>query len=147
MKLVNVLRTLTLTLFTLLIIIFSIISQADDLSATSDLLDSTLSASILNNATNFSLITQVGNNNRAVVNQNGENLVTITEIGNNNVANIHQDGFGNNAIVTQLGDGNDIEITQIGSFNTAITMQAGGTGYKVEQIGDNMNVAVTQYSY
>ena len=122
-------------------------SQAMDLSAQSDLVESSLSASILHNASNISFITQLGSNNRAEVTQSGDNLVTITELGNNNVAVVHQEGLGNIAIVTQVGNGNDIEITQIGSSNMAVTTQIGGPGYKVVQIGDNMRVFVTQYEY
>jgi len=124
----------------------SLPGYAMDLSTKSDLVDSHLSASF-GHATNRSIISQIGNNNRAIVNQNGDNLAIITEIGNSNVVNIQQDGFGNSAIVTQIGNGNDIEVIQEGSFNTAIATQVGGTGYKIEQIGDNMNVVVTQFAY
>ena len=120
---------------------------AMDLSSQSDLVDSSLSASLLGHTANSSIISQIGNNNRAIVNQNGNNLAIITEVGNSNVVNIQQDGVGNSAIVTQIGNGNDIEVIQEGSFNTAIATQVGGAGYKIEQIGDNMNVVVTQFSY
>jgi minor curlin subunit len=143
----NNLTTITLSLLATIAFGFSTSSQASDLSAQSDLVESNLSALISSNVSNLSIIHQIGNNNRAVVTQRGDNTTIITELGNNNVAKVNQDGFGNNAIVTQIGNGNDIEISQIGSFNTAITTQIGGAGYKVEQIGDNMNVTVTQFTY
>ena len=102
-----------------------------DLSAKSDLVDSSFSASF-GHATNRSIVSQIGNNNGAIVNKNGDNLAIITEVGNTNVANIQQDGFGNNAIVTQIGNGNDIEVIQDGSFNKYIATQVGATGYKIE---------------
>jgi len=122
-------------------------SYAMDLSSQSDLVDSGLSASLLGHTANRSLISQIGNHNKVTVNQNGNNLAIITEVGNFNIVNIQQDGVGNSAVVTQIGNGNDIEVIQKGSFNNAIATQEGGAGYKIEQIGDNMNVVVTQFVY
>jgi hypothetical protein len=120
-------------------------SQAMDLSTKSDLVDSNLSASILDTASNISFISQIGSNNRAVVNQNGDNTAVVVELGNDNKVSINQDGVGNTALVSQFGNGNDIEINQVGSFNSAVTVQWGGAGYKLDQIGDNMSVVVTQF--
>lgn len=140
-------REFNISTLSLMMAIICLPAKGMDLSTQSDLADSNLSASLFANASNVSIISQLGNNNRAVVSQSGDNLVAITEVGNSNLANVRQDGLGNSAIVTQIGNGNDIEITQIGSFNTAITTQIGGTGYKVEQIGDNMTVHITQFAY
>ncbi|MFT5294033.1 MAG: minor curlin subunit [Colwellia sp.] len=126
-------------------------ANADDLSTNQDMLDDNNSASILSNdwflvdnRSSLSQVTQLGNNNKSTVNQSGDNLAIVTQVGNGNLVDINQQGSDNLAVVTQVGDYNEIDINQIGQSNVAVGIQLGGQGFSIEQIGDNMNVVVTQ---
>ena len=143
------------TIITVLnLVVFSNISNANDLLSGTELADSPLSLSLTTTATitigdqtQQLVINQYGIYNKATVNQmaNMGNNIALEQYGIDNLANLTQSGYGNTINLQQQGNSNNAEIVQDGDANIANVLQEGGQTFVVHQIGNDMVVNVTQF--
>ena len=91
------------------------------------------------------VVTQYGILNKATVNQINEasNQAHVVQFGSNNYAELFQFGSQNVVNLSQQGNNNYAEILQQGDANTANISQAGEQTFKVQQIGNGLEVNVT----
>ena len=82
------------------------------------------------------VITQVGDNQQATIDQQGLHAARIYQQGDDNQADIQQRGTNNTAFISQVGHGNDNEVEVAGTENTALLVQEGD--------GMNLNLRVTE---
>ena len=129
-------------------------AQSQDLLSGNDLKDSPLSLSLstgvtmpVDNHVQHIRISQYGISNEATINQlaHAGNGVVLSQFGNDNLANIIQSGLGNTVNLEQLGDSNQAKVIQEGNANVANIRQEGEQRFFVHQIGNDMEVNITQY--
>lgn len=91
------------------------------------------------------VVTQYGILNKATVNQINEasNQAHVVQYGSNNLAEVFQYGTENIINLSQHGNNNHAEILQQGDANIANISQAGEQAFKVQQIGNGIEVNVT----
>lgn len=96
-----------------------------------------------NYKSNYSIISQIGDNNRAEVTQSYSSSYQ-----RGNFANIYQDGNFNNATIEQTGGNNFGVITQRGNEHNAQISQSGRGREIIEaevtQLGRNSDIQITQ---
>ena len=137
-----------------ILVVFSCSSLAE-LSLSQDLQESPLSAS-LNQSLQYRVgaqehqvvVTQYGILNKATVTQGNNysnNEANIVQLGNNNIVELFQYGSENIVNLSQYGNENYTEVLQQGNNNTANISQAGQQSFKVQQIGNGLEVNVTFY--
>lgn len=92
------------------------------------------------------VIDQFGIFNVAGVFQTGDssNETLISQSGQYNVAGVVQIGVNNYASIVQIGDENYAEVIQEGNNNFADIVQEGEQEFIVHQIGNDMEVIITQ---
>lgn len=134
--------------------LFSSMTTANTLTANmaQDLIESPLSIS-LNSAQQYRvgaqqhqvIVTQYGILNTATVNQINETLnhAHIFQQGEDNIALVQQYGSNNIITLSQHGNHNYAEIMQQGNDNVASITQLGEQTFKLQQIGNNLEVNVT----
>lgn len=95
--------------------------------------------------------------NQAVLQQNGSlNDILVEQLGQGNVALLQQAGYlnqlalrqigiGNRAEIEQVGVYNQVDVLQQGDFNLIQIQQLGGSGFSIQQIGNNAELSVVQY--
>ncbi|QNI04635.1 hypothetical protein HXW73_17705 [Halomonas sp. SH5A2] len=101
---------------------------------------------------NYSIIDQVGNNNRATVNQtysNSEayqrgNFSRIHQSGNFNIANITQTGGNNFGVISQDGDGHRADINQDGNARNIEGDPSKLLEANVSQFGSKSDIQISQ---
>ena len=130
----------------------NVMANAFSSSLSQDLQESPLSIS-LNSSQQYRVgaqqhqvvVTQYGILNKATVNQINEasNQAHVVQFGSNNYAELFQFGSQNVVNLSQQGNNNYAEILQQGDANIANISQAGEQTFKVQQIGNGLEVNVT----
>lgn len=94
-----------------------------------------------NSQGNYSIIAQIGNNNRTHVSQSASyqagNFSNIYQLGNYNTANITQTGGNNVSNVLQMGKNHKVGIDQSGSASRELNTY-------VRQLGNQSDVQISQ---
>ncbi|MDQ7730469.1 hypothetical protein [Halomonas sp. SpR8] len=94
-----------------------------------------------NNQGNYSIIAQIGNNNRTHISQSASyqagNFSSVYQLGNYNTANISQTGGNNVSNVLQMGKNHIVDINQTGSAYRELNAN-------VRQIGNQSDIQISQ---
>ncbi|MDQ7734516.1 hypothetical protein QT231_17545 [Halomonas sp. SpR1] len=116
---------------------FSVISNADN----SRVEQFSKQTAAQNNQGNYSVIAQIGNNNRTNVSQSASyqagNFSSIYQLGNYNSAEVKQTGGNNISNISQIGRNHKVDITQSGNTSRELNSY-------VRQIGNRSDVQISQ---
>lgn len=90
---------------------------------------------------NYSIIAQIGNNNRTIVSQSGSyqagNFSSIYQLGNYNTAAVNQAGGNNVSNISQIGRNHNVNITQSGGTSRELNSS-------VRQLGNRSDIQISQ---
>lgn len=98
-------------------------------------------SAVQNGQGNYSIITQIGNNNRNNISQSASyqagNYSSVYQLGNYNTANINQVGGNNVSNVFQAGTNHIADIAQSGSTSAELNAS-------VHQVGNRSDIQISQ---